>query len=309
MSHHTSSPNKVAIIGAGAVGSTAAYAATLKNVAAEIVLIDINDTKEEGEVMDIRDGICFVETGCIKGADFKDAKDADVIVVTAGAPQKPGETRLDLVKKNKEILLSIFKKIGKLKPTAIILMIANPVDVLTYLAQEITGLPHAQVFGSGTGLDTARLKTELGKYFNVSAQNIHGYVLGEHGDTEFVAWSTVTIGGVPISQIKQFNERTKKEMEQRVRTEAYEIINRKGATFYGIGLVISEMLEAILYNQHKIMPASVRLENWNGVSNVCIGVPAVIGRNGIEKIWPLKLPSVELKRFKRSAETLKTYLK
>lgn len=308
MSPRTITHNKVAIIGAGAVGSTAAYAATLKNVAAEIVLIDINEAKEEGEVMDIRDGICFVETGCIKGADFKDAKDADIIVITAGAPQKPGETRLDLVKKNKAILASIFKQIGKLKPTTIILMIANPVDVLTYLAQEITGLPKNQVFGSGTGLDTARLKTELGKYLNVSPQNIHGYVLGEHGDTEFVAWSTVTVGGVPISQMKEFNARTKKEMEQRVRMEAYEIINRKGATFYGIGLVISDMLEAILYNQHKIMPASTRLNNWNGFSNVCIGVPAVIGRNGIEKVWPLKLPSSELKQFTKSAKILKSYL-
>jgi L-lactate dehydrogenase len=301
--------NKVAIIGAGAVGSTAAYAATLRNIAAEIVLIDINEAKEEGEVMDLRDGLCFVETGCVKGADFKDAKDADVIVITAGLPQKPGETRLDLVKKNKVILTSIFKQIGKLKTNTVILMIANPVDVLTYLAQEITGLPKNQVFGSGTNLDTARLKTDLAKLLHVSPQNVHGYVLGEHGDSEFVAWSTVTVGGVSAKNVKELNTQTKKKIEETVKKEAYEIISRKGATFYGIGLVISDILEAILYNQHKIMPASVRLSNWNGVSNVCIGVPAIIGRSGVEGVWPVELATDEKKKFQKSAETLKGYLK
>jgi len=305
---YTIPTNKIAIIGAGAVGSTAAYAATLRNLAAEIVLIDINEAKEEGEVMDLRDGLCFVETGCVKGADLKDAKDADIIVITAGLPQKPGETRLDLIKKNKTILTSIFKQIGKLKPTTIVLMIANPVDVLTYLAQEITKLPKNQIFGSGTNLDTARLKTVLGKHLSVSPQNIHGYVLGEHGDTEFVAWSTVSIGGIKAVEFKELTKALKQQIEKSVRQEAYEIINRKGATFYGIGLVIADILEAILYNQHKLMPLSVRVSNWNGANDICIGVPAVLGRNGVEKVWPLKLPPAESKLFKKSAETLKNYL-
>ncbi len=309
MKSPTFSKSKIAIIGAGAVGSTAAYVATLKNLAAEIILIDVNEQKEAGEVMDIADGLCFVETGCIKGADFKDARDADIIVITAGLAQKPGETRLDLVKKNSAILKSIFKQIGKLKSSAIIIMVANPVDILTYFAQELSGLPKNQVFGSGTGLDTARLRTDLGDYLKVNPKSIHGYVMGEHGDSEFVAWSTVEVGGIPIAKTKMINKKTLKDIEIKVKKEAYEIINRKGATFYGIGLVIAEIIEAVLMNQHKIMPISSRLTNYNGVNDVCLGAPTVIGRSGVEKVWPVELSSSEKNKFKKSAETLKNYLK
>lgn len=309
MSQTTFDKTKIAIIGAGAVGATSAYVATLKNLASEIILIDVNEAKEAGEVMDIDDGLCFVGTGCIKGADFKDARDADIIVITAGLAQKPGETRLDLVKKNSAILKSILKSIGKFKPTAIIVMIANPVDILTYLAQEWSGLPKNQVFGSGTGLDTARLRTDLGYLLKVSPKNIDGYVMGEHGDSEFVAWSTVTVGGMPINKIKTANKKVLSNIETKVKKEAYEIINRKGATFYGIGLVVSDIIEAILLNQNRIMPITSRLTNYNGVSNICLGVPTVINRNGVEKVWPVNLNSEEKKKFKKSADTLKGYLK
>ena len=300
---------KIAIIGAGAVGATSAYVATLRNLASQIILIDINEDKEAGEVMDIDDGLCFVETGCVKGADFKDVCDADIVVITAGLAQKPGETRLDLVKKNSAILKSIIKSIGKFKPTTIILMIANPVDILTYLAQEWSGLPKSQVFGSGTGLDTARLRTDLGHFLKISPKSIDGYVMGEHGDSEFVAWSTVAAGGIPITKIKSANKKVLTEIENKVKKEAYEIISRKGATFYGIGLVVSDIIEAILFDQHRIMPISSRLNNYNGVNNICLGVPTVIGRSGVEKIWPIELNSEEKKRIKKSAETLKKYLK
>ena len=302
------SQSKIAIIGAGAVGSTTAYTATLKNLAAEILLIDVNETKEEGEVMDIADGLSLVETGCVKGANFKDARDADIIVITAGAAQKPGETRLDLVKKNTEIQKSIFKQVGKLKSTAIIIMVANPVDVLTCVAQQLSGLPQSQVFGSGTTLDTMRFKATLAKKLGVSPQSVHGYVLGEHGDTEFVAWSTVTVGGVPVDKIKGITAKDKQEIEKKVKKEAYEIINRKGATFYGIALVLSDIIEAILYNQHKIMPVSSLLSECHGISGVCLGMPAVLGRNGVEKIWPLPLNAVEKKKLQKSAKVLKQYL-
>jgi len=305
----TFSKSKIAIIGAGAVGSTTAYVATLKNIASQIILIDVNEQKEAGEVMDIADGLCFVETGCVKGADFKDAKDADIIIITAGLAQKPGETRLDLVKKNQVILKSIFKNIGKLKPSTIIIMVANPVDVLTYLAQEITGLPKNQVFGSGTTLDTARLRTELGHTLKVSPQSIHGYVMGEHGDSEFVAWSTVHVGGTPIAKIKNLNKKTCTKIEERVKHEAYEIINRKGATFYGIALVLSDIVEAVLFDQHKILPISSRLQNYNGVSDICLGAPTVIGRSGVQYVWPVELSSEEKKKLQKSAEILKEYLK
>lgn len=298
---------KVAIIGAGAVGSTAAYATAIKNIASEIVLIDINDKKEHGEVMDIIDGIDFFETGTIKDGDFKDARDADVVVITAGVPQKPDETRLDLVNKNKKILTSIFKQVGKLKKTTIVLIVANPVDILTHLAQKITKLPKSQVFGSGTGLDTARLHTTLSKKFHVSSKSIDGYVMGEHGDSSFVAWSTVTIGGIPTNKLK-LSAQEKNTIEKQVREKAYKIINSKGATFYGIGLVISDILEAILYDQHKIMSVSTRLSDWNGISDVCMGVPAVIGRKGVEKIWPVVLPPNEKNKLVQSAKELKKYL-
>jgi L-lactate dehydrogenase len=299
---------KIAVIGAGAVGSTATYVAMIKNIASEIILIDINEQKEKGEVMDIADGLCFVETGAVKCGTFSDAKNADVIVITAGAPQKPGETRLELVDKNKNILKSILKSIGKLKETSIVLLIANPVDVLTHEAQKITGLPPSQVFGSGTSLDSARLKTHVARHFNVSPSSVNGFVLGEHGDSEFVPWSTVTIGSMQIQKLKGFNKKIADKIENKIKKEAYEIINRKGATYYGIGLVIAELLEAILYNKHEIFPITSLLNGWNGVSGVCLGAPAVIGRKGIEKHWPLNLTSEEKKKLLHSAQEIKKYL-
>lgn len=303
-----SSSQKIAIIGAGAVGSTIAYTMMLKNLASEVILIDVNETKEAGEVMDIADALSFVETGCVRGANFRDAASADIIIVTAGAPQKPGETRMDLVDKNKTILKSIFKKVGKIKKSTIVVIVSNPVDVLTYVAQEITGLPKNQVFGTGTSLDTARLQNTLAHQLGANAQNIGGYVLGEHGDSEFVAWSTVTIGGLAAASLFPTKE-GRIAIEESIRQEAYEIINRKGATFYGIAATVTDIVEAIIFNQHKILPLSVRVNDWNGVSGVCLGVPAVLGKNGIEQVWPIELPAAEKKSFKKSAETLRRYLK
>lgn len=297
--------SKVAIIGAGNVGATVAYAITLKNIAAEIHLIDINEQKEKGEVMDIADGMCYVETGCVKGSDFKEAKSADVIIITAGVAQRPGDTRLDLLNKNKSILKSILKSIGKIKKDAILIIISNPVDILTHFAQLWSNLPKNQVFGSGTALDTARLKTKLAEEFDVSAQDVHGYVMGEHGDSEFVAWSSIHVGGAPI----KLNASKKKKIAHDVMRKAYEIIERKGSTFYGIATSAAELVEAILRNQKKILPVSTRVTKYNGVSDVCIGVPAVLGSRGIEKIWPLALTAEEKKSFKKSANVLKAYIK
>jgi L-lactate dehydrogenase len=297
---------KIAIIGAGAVGATTAYAIMLRNLAAGIILVDVNEAKQEGEVMDISDGLCFVETGSVATGTFRDAADADIIIVTAGMAQKPGETRMDLVVKNKEVVKSIFKQVGKIKSSAIVIMVSNPVDVLTYLAQEIAGLPKNQVFGTGTNLDTARLRSAVGDHLNVNSQNVHGYVLGEHGDSEFIAWSTVTVGG--LSGEGLISVGVKKEISLKVKGEAYEIINRKGATFYGIATAVADIVEAILFDQHKILPLSTRIKNWNGVSNVSIGVPAVLGRSGIERVWPVALLKEERDLFIQSAETLKKYI-
>jgi L-lactate dehydrogenase len=297
---------KIAIIGAGAVGSTAAYTLMLKNLASQLIVIDIDDSKETGEVMDIDDGLCFVETGCVSGADFHDAASADIIIITAGVAQKPGETRLDLAKKNKAIITSIFKRIGKLKPSAVVIMISNPVDVLTHLAQEISGLPHNQVFGSSTSLETARLKTQLAHRLEVHPQSIDGFVLGEHGDSGFVAWSSVTVGGAPISDFLKPAELIK--IEKKVKNEVYDIINRKGATFFGISMVISELVEAVALDQRKIMPVSARLKHYNGVSGVTLGLPAVIGRAGVLEVWPLKLNAGEKKLLVASAKKIQQYL-
>lgn len=298
---------KVAVIGAGNVGSTIAYTLMLKNLASQIVLIDINGSKEKGEVLDIDDGLCSVETGSVVGGNFKDAANADLIILTSGVAQKPGETRLQLTQKNKAITKSIFKKIGKIKKSTILIVVSNPVDVITYTVQQITKLAKNQIFGSGTSLETARLKTNLSKHLKVSSSSIDGYALGEHGDSGFVAWSTVTVGGSPVSKfIKSTKELN--NIEKQVKNEVYEIIKRKGSTFFGIASVVSGLVEAVFLNQRRVMPVSTRLSNWNGVSGVCLSVPAIIGKNGVEKVWPLKLNIEEKKKFADSAKKIKAYL-
>jgi L-lactate dehydrogenase len=299
---------KITIVGAGNVGSAIAYALTIRNVASEINLIDLNAEKSLGEVMDIADGLSFVETGHVRGSSFEAARDADILIVTAGARQQPGQTRLDLTKVNKDIIKSIFKKIGKLKPSAIVIMVSNPVDVLTYYAQEILKIPNSQIIGTGTTLDTSRLRTKLAKHFNISPQNVHGYVLGEHGDSEFVAWDSLTIGGTPIKKIKGFTAEVAKKMEHDVRREAYHIIAAKGSTYYGIGLTVANIVKAILYDQHLVLPVSSRVTNWNGVSNVCLGSLTIVGRKGAEGHWPLDLSTNEKKKLQKSAEIIKSYL-
>lgn len=306
--HKRIADTKIAIIGAGAVGATIAYTLVVKTLAAEVLLVDINDKKRDGEIMDLDDGQCFSETGSVRSAEYKEAADADIIILTAGVAQKPGETRLDLVNKNKEITKSIFKSIGKIKSTAIIVVVANPVDIITYLAQELSGLPLNQVFGTGTALDTSRLRTELAHLLGVYAQNVGGYMLGEHGDTEFAAWSTVTVGGISLKELK-ISATELGKVEKRVKTAAYEIINKKGATYYGIAMSVVNILEAIVYDQHKIVPLSPRLNIWNGISGICLGAPAVLGRNGIEKVWPVELTVEEKKKLKVSGDTVREYLK
>ena len=299
----------VAIIGAGAVGSTAAYAATIRNLCAEVLLIDINEEKEAGEVMDIANGLSFVQTGSVKRGDFKDARRADIIVITAGAPQgDEKQSRLELVETNKRILKSIFKSIGKLKKSAIVLLVSNPVDVLTQEAVKLSKLPKSQVFGTGTGLDTARLRGHLGRMYGVHPQSVHGFVLGEHGDSSFAAWSSVSVAWIPASQLPGLTAKKKAQIEKQVRKEAYKIIKRKGATFYGIGLVIADILEAIVYDQHVVLPVTSVLKKWNGVSGVSVGAAAIIARAGIKKHWDLRLNASEKKKLSHSAKIIKQYV-
>jgi len=298
---------KIAVIGAGLVGSTIAYTLVMKNLAAEVILVDINEAKEEGEVMDINDALSFVETGKIRGGSYQDAATADVIVITAGLPQKSGDqSRLELVNKNKEILKSIFDQIKPLNPEVKIVVVSNPVDIMTYYAQEFSGLPRNQVFGTGTSLDTSRLRTEIALALDINVQSVDGFVLGEHGESEFVAWSTVSVGGVLIKD--KLGSDKLDEIAKKVRDDAKNIIDRKGSTFYGIAAVTTDIIESVLLDQNKVLPISSRIEDWNGVSGVCLGVPAVVGKEGVKSIWSLELNDEEKEKLKLSAEKIRGYL-
>lgn len=298
---------KISIIGAGAVGSTIAYTTMVKNLASEIVLIDINKEKQEGEVLDINDGLSFSESGKVVTGEYKDAKDSDIIILTAGIAQKQGETRLDLVFRNKEITTSIFKEIGEIKPSCIIIVVSNPVDIITHLVQEISGLPKNQVFGSGTCLDTARLRTVLSEKFNVSSEQVNGFMLGEHGDTEFVAWSTVSIEGKMAQNL--LSKEDMDSIESEIKNKAYNIINKKGATFYGIAMVVADILEAIIFNQNKILPVSSQFDSMSEIcGNITVGNPNIIGSGGVSKPWMIDINDEEKEKLKKSIEALNQYI-
>ena len=298
--------NKIVVIGAGAVGSTIAYSLMIKNLTSDITLVDVNKEREQGEVMDISDALSFSETSTINAGDYDSVKDADIIILTAGAAQKDGESRLDLITKNKNIINSIFKEIKEIKKSAIILVVSNPVDILTYLVQEIVDLPKSQVFGTGTALDSARLRSNLSKRFNIDSHQIEGFVLGEHGDSEFIAWSTVSVGGKPITEMLNTEEMTK--ICDEVKNEVYEIIKEKGATYYGIGMTVVDIVEALMLDQNKILPVTYRLNDYNGVSDICLGSTAVVGSSGIIRPWLIELNQEEKEKFQESAKKIKEYL-
>ena len=297
--------SKLVVIGTGRVGSTFAYAAMIRKLVSEIVLVDINKEKAKGEVMDLNHAMSLAETLNIRAGDYKDCKGADYIVITAGASQKPGETRLDLVKKNTAIMKSIVPSILKYNKKAKFIIVSNPVDILTYAFLKISKLPRNQVFGSGTTLDTSRFKFLLGKHFGVSPDNVHGYIIGEHGDSEVAVFSSARIASIPLNKMKGYNARKMKKIFNDTKMAAYEIIKRKKATHYAIALVITEIIEAMNLNQHKIFPLSVLMKGEYGVKDVALSVPCKIGANGIEEVYKIPLNASELKAFKKSAVKLK----
>lgn len=298
---------KIAVVGTGMVGSSFAYAAMIKGLAAELILVDASEEREKGEVMDLSHGLIGTQTGSVKGGDFKDCGDVDIVVITAGAAQKPGETRLDLVKKNVKILKSILKKMGKLRDDTVVIIVSNPVDILSYIARETIKLPKGQVFGTGTALDTSRLRYIVSEKLGVNLHNVHGYVLGEHGDSEFVAWSLATVASMPMKNF--FTAKQMKAIENETMRAAYEIIQRKRATYYGIGVVISELCEAVLQDKKIIFPVSTVPGSAYGINNMSVGVPAVIGRGGVEKVWKIPLSKGELEKLKKSATLLRKIMK
>ncbi len=298
---------KVALIGDGAVGSSYAYAMMQQGLAEEFVIVDVIKERTVGDALDLEDAQVFTAPKHVYSGDYADCKDADLAVITAGAPQKPGETRLDLVNKNLKIMQSIIKPLVDSGFKGIIVVAANPVDILTYAAQKFSGFPKNRVFGSGTSLDSSRLKVALGKKLNISSQSIDAYILGEHGDSEFAAYSAARVGGEPFLDVAKragLSDDDLATIEDQVRHKAYEIINRKGATFYGVATCLMRISRAILHDENAILPVGAPMDGEYGLHDVYIGTPAVINGSGIEKVIEVPLNDKEAAAMKASAETL-----
>jgi L-lactate dehydrogenase len=302
--------NRVVLIGTGAVGSSYAFALLNQGVTEELVLVDLNKAKSEGDAMDLNHGIPFAPSPTrIWFGDYSDCQDADLVVICAGANQKPGETRLDLVEKNTKIFKGIVDEIVSSGFQGIFLVATNPVDILTYAVWKFSGFPKERVIGSGTILDTARFRFLLGDYFNVDTRNVHAYIIGEHGDTELPVWSLADIAGRKISDWidsdVQYKQEDLEELFLNVRDAAYHIIERKGATYYGIAMGLVRLTKAILQNENSVLTVSAYLNGEYGQKDVYIGVPAVVNRGGIREIVELDLDEDEKEKFAHSAKVLK----
>ncbi len=306
--------NKISIIGAGFVGSTTAFALMNDNIASEIVIVDINKEKAEGEAMDLYQGNVFVSPVKIIAGDYPDTKDSDIVIITAGLAQKPGETRLDLVNRNIEIYKQLIPSIVEYNPDAILLVVSNPVDILTQVTYELSGFPAHRVIGSGTVLDTARFQSALSKKFGVDARNIQANIIGEHGDSEIATWSLTTIAGLTIEQYCEnmgieFDQSMADEITQDVKTAAYEIINRKGYTNYAVALAITRIVKAILRDENSILTVSSLLDGAYGITGVYTSVPTVVGRVGTKNNVEVPYSSSEVDALRDSAELLGNIIK
>ena len=301
--------SKIILIGTGAVGSSFAYASTLLGVGRELGIIDINEDKVEGEVMDLTDAISFTKPKNIYKADYSDCKDAEVVVITAGAAQKEGETRLDLVDKN----LAIFKDmIGKVVASGfdgIFLVASNPVDILTYATWKYSGFPASKVIGTGTTLDSSRFKKEIAGLIGIDPRSVDAFILGEHGDTEFPVWSHTNIGGLPIYEwVKNQSELDEKALLdtfEKSKNAAYEIIKKKGATFYGIGMALTALVRAIIDDENSVYSTSSYLKGEYGLDDIYLGVPTIIGKDGAKWVIEVPLTDIEKENMDKSAQTLK----
>ncbi len=301
---------KVAVIGCGFVGSASAFALMQSGLFSEMVLIDTNQAKAEGEALDISHGVPFTSPMEIYAGTYDDIADAAVIVVTAGAGQKPGETRLDLVKKNTGIFKSILPEIAKRKCEGILLVVANPVDILTYTAVKYSGMPESRVIGSGTTLDTARLKYLLGRHLDVDPRSVHGFIIGEHGDSEIVAWSGVNVSDVPLTDFCEMrghheHDKAMHEIGETVKNSAYEIIEKKKATYYGIAMSVVRICKAIVRDEKSILPVSTMLHGEYNVDGVALSMPTIVGKDGAETLVPMSLSYGEQKALNESADVLK----
>lgn len=302
---------KVVLVGTGAVGTAYAYSLVNQGFITDLVLIDANKEKAEGEARDLVHGMAFAPSNMkVSSGDYSECKDADLVVITAGANQRPGETRLQLVEKNTQIMKSIVKEVLANGFDGIFLIATNPVDILTYVVQKESGFPSNKVIGSGTTLDTARFKVLLGEYLGVDSRNVHAIIIGEHGDSELPVFSQASIGTENLEKVlkRRNNPKDKENLEQiftNVRDAAYEIINRKGVTNFGIGMCLTRITKAILNDENSILPVSCLLEGQYGQSDIYMSVPAVVNRTGIKEVIELDLDEKEQELFKKSAEVLK----
>jgi len=305
MKKHEHSTSKAVIIGAGRVGTTLAYSLSIQLIVSEIVLIDLDRDKAKGEAMDLNHGLSYYENINIYAGDYSDCKDADYIIITAGVAQKPGQTRLDVAKQNVEIMKKIVPSILEHNTEARLILVSNPVDILTYATLKISGLPKNQVFGTGTMLDTARFRFLLGKHFDVGPSSVHAFIIGEHGDTELPVMSSANIAGIPLDRMHQYDEDKINEIFEKTKNAAYEVIKFKGSTFYAIGMVTTEILQSMEHDQNKVFPVSVLMDGQFGISDICLSLPSVVNKAGVQEVLELGLNTKEIEKLKKSADKLK----
>jgi L-lactate dehydrogenase len=296
---------KVSIIGAGRLGATLAYTLTLKDIVREITLIDINKDLSKGEMLDISHGISLTGHTRVKTADYESVKDADIVVITAGIPRKPGESRLDLNKKNVHILKQIVGNIIKYNTNCILFVVSNPVDIMTYVAYKTSGFERKKVFGMGTMLDTTRLRSAVGSYFDLNPEDVDIMFLGEHGDSMTPIFSLASINSIPLRDIPGYNMEKLKELAERSSTCAAEVIALKGGTIFAPAVVMSEIIESMVKDRRQIMPLSVYLEDYYGINGIYTGVPAILSKDGIEKVIKPELTEEEIKGLNKSASIIK----
>lgn len=304
---------KVAIIGAGNVGASIAFAMALQQNASEIVLIEARKEKAIGEALDINHGLCFLGQMAVYAGDYSDVADCDVIIVTAGMGRKPGQTRLDLARTNVAIAKEITENIMKYYTRGVILVVSNPVDILTYKIQKWSGLPNGRVFGSGTALDSARFRFALAQRYNVDVRNVHGYIVGEHGDTQLPLWSATHIAGMNIEEYgnlhnNSFTDQDKEAIKEDVKKAGAVIIKNKGATYYAIAVTVNTLVETLIKNQNTIRTVSSVIDGPYGINDVAISLPAMISSSGVEKIIEFPITEEESKELKASADTIKSIL-
>lgn len=310
MKHMQLNQRKIAVIGCGFVGSATAFALMQSGLCSEIVLLDVDKDKAEGEAMDITHGTPFAGRMKIYAGDYDDIMDAAIIVITAGANQKDGETRLDLVKKNQKIFESIIPEISDRKYEGILLIVANPVDILTYTALELSGFEEHRVIGSGTVLDSARFRYLLGEHLDVDSRSVQAFIIGEHGDSEIAAWSSVNVSGIPVNDFCEMrghydHKDAMQSIANDVKESAYKIIQKKQATYYGIAMSVKRICEVILKDEKAILPISTMMHGAHGIKDVVLSMPAIVGKHGIETQVPIELNEEEEKQLQKSAQILK----